>query len=176
MDSARADSEDVHKAQLGCVDCLALLVSVQLGAAYGSAAAAAEQKPLAAAAAALYPELVIEEANGHARASPSGGPAHQPSSAWLLLGELVDALSWRRSGQVSSTVLPRFWQLPCIYQGIPTKQTSLELLQGQRVNPCGSVYAQHTLKFMVLVTTVQRPCHRATLSLSRNSSVTRARG
>lgn len=95
-DPAPARSDDVHKAQLGCVECLAALVSVQLEAAHGSAAAAAGQAPPAAAAAALYPGLVIEEANGHAQAAQSTGPAHLPSSPRLLLEELVDALSWRR--------------------------------------------------------------------------------
>ena len=93
---AHADSEDVQKAQLGCVDCLAALVGVQLVAAHGSAAAAAEQEPPAAPAAALYPGLVIEEANGHSQALRGGEQAHLPSSPRLLVDELVDALSWCR--------------------------------------------------------------------------------
>ena len=91
-----ADSEDVQKAQLGCVDCLAALVGVQLGAAHGSAPAAAEQEAPAAPAAALYPGLVIEEADGHAQAPRGGERVHLPSSPRLLVDELVDALSWRR--------------------------------------------------------------------------------
>lgn len=96
---AHADSDDVQKAQLGCVDCLAALVGAQLGAAHGSAAAAAEQEPPAEAAAALYPGLVIQEANGHAQAPHGGEQAHLPSSPRLLVEELVDALSWRRYGR-----------------------------------------------------------------------------
>ncbi|KAK9836145.1 hypothetical protein WJX81_004442 [Elliptochloris bilobata] len=96
MHTAHADNEDVHKAQLGCVDCLALLVSVQLESAHVPAAAAAEPAQPKSRSAALYPGLVIEEANGHEQPGHGGSPAQPLSGSVLLLDELVDALSRRR--------------------------------------------------------------------------------
>lgn len=83
MGSAHAPSDDVHKAQLGCVDCLAQLVGVQLEADAGHVAPVAAPSQPAGPVEALYPG-VLSEAKEVDRAAAgravSGAGAAQP--AW----------------------------------------------------------------------------------------------
>jgi len=81
--SAHAPSEDVHKAQLGCVDCLAQLIGVQLEADAGHVAPVAAPSQPTGPIEALYPGVLreakeVDEATAGRAASGAG--AAQP--AW----------------------------------------------------------------------------------------------
>lgn len=83
MGSAHAPSEDVHKAQLGCVDCLAQLIGVQLEADAGHVAPVAAPSQPAGSVEALYPGGLSEAKEvdkATAGRAASGAGAAQP--AW----------------------------------------------------------------------------------------------
>lgn len=112
LQDADADSEGVQKAQLGCMDCLALLARVQVEADTKAAAAAATPAARAEPRMAPYPgTLAAQDATAAERAGPGGalysgtliteaeeldeperdgGRAGQPRGRRLVLDELVE--------------------------------------------------------------------------------------
>ncbi len=85
----------MRTAQLGCADCLALLLGAQLEAAPDAAVPAAGGAPRELPPRAVYPGVVIEEALGpeEPASAPERGPDEAPA---LLLDEVLDAVTARR--------------------------------------------------------------------------------